>query len=96
MFFHWTGLTENQFSLHSSFSLDIGMKTLPKLQMIYANILDLYQIQHPKFRVAFLPDDSDQEKLAQLYATRLSLKNPFACGKTSLSCINLSLEKIRK
>ena len=82
--FFWTLFQENHKSILAPlFSLDIGMIDLPKLQCVYANELDLYQIQHPKFKVSFLPDDADQEKLAELYATRLSLKNPFVCGRFS-------------
>ena len=55
--------------------------------------LDLYQVQHPKFKVHFLPHDSDQRNLAELYATRLSLKNPFTCGRSTTFLHRLSFQK---
>ena len=42
--------------------------------------LDLYQVEHRKFKVHFLPQDSDQRNRAELYAKTLSLKNPFTCS----------------
>ena len=54
--------------------------------------LDLYQVQHPKFKVHFLPHDSDQRNLAELYATRLSLKNPFTCGRSIALLHRLSFQ----
>ena len=54
--------------------------------------LDLYQVQHPKFKVHFLPHDSDQRNLAELYATRLSLKNPFTCGRSITFLQRLSFQ----
>ena len=60
------------------------MSTIPKLQLIYMNIIDLYQRQHPKWDVKFLPEETMKE-MAELYATRLNLKNPFECGNNPLA-----------
>ena len=88
----WVGAVDSLLSMLKFDSLNLfqprhGMASLPKIQCIYSNILALYQMQHPKFKVNFLATDEEQERLARLFPARLNQRNPFECGTYPSSII---------
>ena len=62
------------------YGLDFSMATIPKILVIYHNVVDLYQRYHAKFDLIY-GNDELQEKLAELVPKRINLKNVFNYGK---------------
>ena len=68
----------------ANYSLSESMASIPKIQVIYHNVVDLYQKYHAKFDLIY-GDDELQGKLVELIPARINMNNPFDCGK---ECLN--------